>query len=520
MIRLRPRDWAALGCCVLFLGLGILILPWPGIQNDEALFAGPLYHPATAVDWLEVGRVRIPLMLISYLGCLKTWLYAPIFKLIAPSVWSLRLPPLIAGAITIWLFYRLTDRIAGSRAALAGSLLLAVDPSFLVTNCLDWGPVALQHLLLVGSMAALVRFHDTGSTRWLAIGFVFLGLGLWDKALFAWALAGMCAGVIVVAPSAVRKSLTVRNIGIALAALCLGALPLVVHNLRLPAVTARENLALAPDLDYGKVRMLRTTLDGSGLFGYIVSDTPGPRIGKAPAWSKWISERTGRARGNFNDWAFLGALLLSPWLIRSSRTFRFGIVFIVVAWLLMAMARGTGGSTHHSVLLWPIPQMAIAVALAEVSRLAGRHGRLILVVAVALLAGASLAVVNQHYLQWREFGATGSWSDAIVPLKDSLVEMRAAPAVIIDWGIFDALVPLSRGKLPLQPALDSFNAALFSQTDALFVGYTDEFQQFEGVNDRFRKSARAAGYEPQLLRTIQDRHGRAVFEIQKLATRR
>jgi uncharacterized membrane protein len=67
---------------------------------------------------------------------------------------------LLAGAATIWLFYRLLRRISGNRAAVFGCALLAADSTFLLTNTFDWGPVALQHLLLVGAILLLVVFYQ------------------------------------------------------------------------------------------------------------------------------------------------------------------------------------------------------------------------------------------------------------------------------------------------------------------------------------------------------------------------
>jgi hypothetical protein len=68
---------------------------------------------------------------------------------------------------------------------------------YLLTVCFDWGPVALQHLLLVGGLFLLLRFYQTGSQLSLALGFLLWGLAMWDKALAIWMLgafgvAGLC----------------------------------------------------------------------------------------------------------------------------------------------------------------------------------------------------------------------------------------------------------------------------------------------------------------------------------------
>ena len=105
-------------------------------------------------------------MMMSYLGALKAWLYRPIFSLFGIGVWSLREPPLVAGALSVWLFYLLfLRRVAGPRAAaLIGCSLLAADSIYLLTVCFDWGPVAFQHLLLIGgALLLLLRFYQKSS---------------------------------------------------------------------------------------------------------------------------------------------------------------------------------------------------------------------------------------------------------------------------------------------------------------------------------------------------------------------
>src|SRR5580765_7497035 len=114
---------------LLFVCLGFILIPYPGLEADEA-FAMHLRHHA------------IPLMLISYLGALKTLLYWPLIWIRTASVYAIRLPMVLAGAITIVIFYKWTGLFAGPRTALLAALLLATDPMFLLTDTFDWGPVA------------------------------------------------------------------------------------------------------------------------------------------------------------------------------------------------------------------------------------------------------------------------------------------------------------------------------------------------------------------------------------------
>ena len=124
---------------------------------------------------------------------------------------------------------RLLDSIHGRRAAWLGGLLLATDTTFLLTTCFDWGPVVLQHFLLVSSLIALLNFVRLGTKTALFWGCFLLGLGVWDKVLFLWILGGLAVAVLTVFPRELWMRLTFRNAALAAAGFCLGAL-LLTYN--------------------------------------------------------------------------------------------------------------------------------------------------------------------------------------------------------------------------------------------------------------------------------------------------
>ncbi len=147
MPRAHSRPGLAAGG--LFLLLAILVLPYAGIQSDEALFSTPLFPHVNNDLGLPLPPHHVPLMVMTYIGSLKTVLYWPIFRIFGTSPWTLRLPVVVLGAITIFVFFHLARVSAGAWAAAVGALLLATDPVFLLTDTFDWGPVALVNLLHV-----------------------------------------------------------------------------------------------------------------------------------------------------------------------------------------------------------------------------------------------------------------------------------------------------------------------------------------------------------------------------------
>jgi len=91
-------DIPALIGSLFFLLAGLAYLTLIGIENDEALFAGAFLKPYGEAYTVWIGHSRIPLMVMSYIGTLKAWLYRPLMRLFGTSPTVLRVPMLLAGA--------------------------------------------------------------------------------------------------------------------------------------------------------------------------------------------------------------------------------------------------------------------------------------------------------------------------------------------------------------------------------------------------------------------------------------
>jgi hypothetical protein len=406
---------AILLACAAFVFLGAMFIPYAGLQNDEVAFASPLYYPRPDLS-LKLGRHRLPLMIQSYAGSLKTLLYWPILRGVSPGLFAIRLPMVLAGAVTIFLFYLFAEAIGGRGAALIGALLLASDATFLLTNTFDWGPVALQHLLLMAGCLAIVR-------RRLAWGAFFFGLAMWDKAVFAWALAGLGAGAVAAYLPAVRRFATEpKMVARAVAAFLLGALPFLVYNISFPNATIGANAHASFDEFPAKFAQLRYAAEGSALFGYLTPEQPAEQP-KQPSslpgrTAAWISEHAGARKTSLFPFALGLAVLAVPlwWRGPGSRPALFSVVFCVVAFLAMALTKGAGGAVHHAVLLWPFPHLLVGCALFAI-----RPRWLSLALAAALVA-SNLLVINQYVFQLERDGPALPFTDALKPLSDSLAD--------------------------------------------------------------------------------------------------
>jgi hypothetical protein len=511
------RDLIIVTACVLFVLVGSALIPRAGLDLDEVLFAAPLYLPVNPDFNIIVLHRHVPLMAISYIGTLKTLLYWPILRIFGPNIFAVRFPMLVVGALTVFLFYRLTNSTAGGVAATIASLLLVTDPTFLMSDAFDWGPVALQLLLLVAGCLMIAG-------RRYGFGFLFFGLALWNKALFLWVLAGLGAGAVAVYPGVVLSVLRDRKtMGRIACGFLAGALPFLIYNIHRPNATLGSNAGFSSEHLNFKVVELGRTLDGSGFMGFIPAEdsAPGPKMpsSRAGRLAFLIRQYAGEHRTSIFPYGIIIALLVAPlwWRSPGRRAALFAIVFSIVTFAAMLITRGGGMGVHHFVFLWPMPHLLVGIAIAAL------RPRWLGWACGTILVASNLLVINQYFFQFERDGATWRFTDALNALNESL--SSDDHLYIIDWNIFDNLYFLRQGKADFRLATDLFIpanpsaadelriAAAFSDPRAIFVSHVSSLEAFQGVGEHLEAAARKTGYHKTMVQVISDSHERPMFEV-------
>ena len=191
----------------------------------------------------------------------------------------------------------------------------------------------------------------------------------------------------------------------------------------------------------------------------------------------------------------------------------------------MATNANTGGSVHHTILLWPLPEMVVAVAFASASRRLGRAGLPIAIVATAVMAIFGVLVTNEYYFVSYSYGPTPVWSDAVLPLTDYVKGVRSGNVYCVDWGMLDSIRYLSHGTVKVAEGTDPISKPQLSPDDriialrmvseegAIFVGHTKDFENFQGTNEKLVKFAVNEGYQREMMSVIADSFGRPAFEV-------
>ena len=521
----RRANAFAIICVLAFLAMGWSLLPYPGLEADEVLFACPLYAPYAWTGRIRMFHTDLPTMVMNYIGTLKTSLYAVIFHSFNPTDITVRLPMLLLTAVTIWIVYRLLLRTAGVRAALAACIILATDPVFLMTALFDWGPVAIQHFLIAAAMLLLVIFHQRASYPALAAAAFTLGLGLWDKVSFAWLLVALILAGAITFNREIRTHFAPKPLAIAFIAFVAGALPLLIFNYQHHAATLHVGAGINSTEFEGKYESFRDVLRGSGLYGYLSAEDP-TQPGRQPGTaierlSVAVHNAIGHSAGNLGAIAFILAAALAMIRWRSSRALRFSLLFVLVAWLSMLLVKGAGGSVHHTILLWPGVPMLIGFAIAEISNHAGKRAQWTAISLSAALVAGNILIYNEYLYSFVRYGSRAAWSSAINPLADSLLTQHPTRVCLADWGMINQLRILGHGTL----AIDDVSFTLLSFTgspsdndslrqcaaDSVIVTHTPPLEEFKGARQRLDRWASAHGFEPTPIATITDELDRPVF---------
>ncbi len=464
---------------LFFAGSASFFVPKIGIEEDEVLFVPAIYHPASADSSVKIMGARFPLMLMSYVGADKTYLYSPILNRVRPSAWSLRLPMVFIGALTIWVLFTGVRRFTNEYVAAALACLIATDPLFLLTTTFDWGPVAIQHLLFVVALACFARPKPL-----IFAGFLAIGAVLWDKGTATWTLGAMAISALVFLPARLRPYLTVRNLSVAVGGFVVGALPFLIFNITHHWATFGDNTAFSTDEVGAKVQQMYAALNGRGAFRWMM-------LGDTPNWYSLVPVALAVAL----------VLLFTSRVAEMRRKALFAFSTGLLTWLTMLFVKGAGGSLHHTLLVWPWPHLFLICVLGAAFR-----KRIFLGLAAALVL-ANIVMVGFYAQRTREFGPSPMWSDATFSLPQVLAPGRKI--VTLDWGIHNIGTFLTRGQVPIEDR--TFSGLVTSDLPDLdrtqFLTHVAGQEYIAGNNARFDAAITKAGYVRAVDRILSDRRG-------------
>jgi 4-amino-4-deoxy-L-arabinose transferase-like glycosyltransferase len=523
---------------ILYLFLSLTYLNLPGLQYDEVNFVNAALHREDApfVAWeAKIFGKKVPLMIMRYIGALKSGLYAPVFHIFGTSAAAVRLPVICIGAITLLISYGLFGRMFGRKVGVVALLLFATDPTFIFSNKLDWGPVSLMLLLELSSLYYLWRWMKEGRRSFLAIAGFLLGLGLYNKIIFAWYLAALSVSLLCFFRDSVKQLAQRRQLICLVPAFVLGCLPLIAFNISIPMATFKNNEVFG-SFNMGTLRhryeLIRGTLDGGGTY-FLFNGT---ELGTHPL------EIQNSAAPGTKDFA-IGAVAGTGWVRRSPlplvlagsllfiliaglmnrlrnrrRVAFIGAQLFVMAGLMCLTADATGA--HHVIAFYPFVFAVVAYAVCEMGNWLGRSRPFAsgIVVGICLLPvfSAQLIVDARHLHSFQSKGGAGFWSDAIYDLVSFARANPGRKFILMDWGFGNQFSLLSNGHIKYEEfpcerkSLDICIESLLGDPDNLLVFYAPPLGNGPVLN-AYRRAADQAHLYPNLRKTFLQRDGTPVY---------
>jgi 4-amino-4-deoxy-L-arabinose transferase-like glycosyltransferase len=489
------------------LAVQLAFLAYPGLQEDELVFALPFLHGNVPLYSWHSGALHIPIMLVDYLGTLKSLLYWPVFQIWSPNVWSIRVPVCALSVCTLLLFGGLIKRAAGTGVAILACALLASDASFIFCSLFDWGPVSLLLFGTVAVTALACRFLDSHRTFDLVLAGLVAGLSLWYKAAFIFPLAGL-GGAVLLCRKLIRSHLSLRTYLIAIAAFVAGSSPLLIYNFARAGQTFRTATQLETAPITEKLMMLRMTLEGRALEHYMFRSFPKETIALQGAplpdlVMRWYSNSR-FSPGSALYPALLLSILALPF-VSSSSVFKplvFTWAAFLISLLFMITFPGAGSGPHHTVLLYPAPQFIVAATAWAVGtdRL---HVRRLAQFAVLLIVCSNLWLLRDYNFAARRNGFSVYWSDGLPELVN-VARLKGMPAAVLDWGIYNGVQIESRGAIPITKDLTP-------RTGVLYIGHCAGYVIDQAAARQFDRLTETSGMVRYDAAIVRDREGSAVY---------
>ena len=442
----RFPDWLALVAVCVFVFLAAYRIELPGLYYDELAFVNAALggHDNTFIH-MRLGP--LPFLIFPYMGALKAWGYAPIFRLFGVSALTIRLPVILLAAVTLLILYQLMRAKLGAVWATIALWIMAVDPASVFTSRLDWGPTVLTHLFQAAILALWFSYRDEPELWKPALIFICFALGFFDRFNFIWLASAFVIGISLCYPESLKSLWSsapkfARWAAIILALIAWGGtlyfiLPLLLHYHH---VTGAHTTSLQLKWD-----ALLSTLSGQAVAGSIFRDVRGI-ISYVPFWLIVA-----------DGFLALVTLFLPMSDAEAREDRKNGLFCFLIAFLifLQILITPQAGGPQHYLMVFPLPFLAFAfLGKSLYTKLATKN----LCSLGGLLFGSAavcLFVVNVHnsavYLS--HFRTNPHYNHRCSPEIYSLSRyinehgFGAKSIICVDWGLHTQLHALAPKKL-------------------------------------------------------------------------
>lgn len=180
----------------IYLVLALNKLKYPGISYDEVNFGNMALGIYNDYFCYKLGK--IPYHIMTYIGGLKAYIYYFIFKFFGVSIYSIRIPLIVLGAISLAILFKLVKKITNNNfIAFIITLCLATDPTYIIQHHFDLGPTVLEMFIKCTVLYLLNNCFININKKNIVLLNIFLFLGLFNKLTFIWFINAIFIGIII-----------------------------------------------------------------------------------------------------------------------------------------------------------------------------------------------------------------------------------------------------------------------------------------------------------------------------------
>jgi|GEM_PF-4564674 len=453
----------------LYLFLELINIKLPGLYDDEAFPAcGSLQimkKMGPFMPSIKIFNTHFPLMLVSRESAMESYILLPFLSLFGVNVVTIRLVPILAGAIGLILLYYFVRRFFNREAALLSLILLAVNPVFLLENKLGLNSASMLHPAMMAVLLCFYIWYQKRKINYFILGMFFLGLGLSIRVWYSWFIVALLIFALIYFRRiwqilGSNKAVTLLT---GIAAFLSGSVLFVVYNVTSKFSTFQfvassflnsDNRRCYIDNLSRRLHVFLCSISGRWSFEEQGSwfcrswDCPQPLL-KIPV-------------NNMLVWFFcacfiwLAALFLlnKAFFSKGRVLFLCGLALIIIL-LSPLISFQLGGP--HMFILYPLIIIIIAVALADMAR-RNKYLMIFSFGMVLLISAININIFFSWQRYFRHTGGIGNNSDAIYALADWLKAKRVKEPVVCDWGMYYNIVFLGSGAIEPKPVYNFVKA--------------------------------------------------------------
>lgn len=462
---------------LVFVILALSNLNYPGISIDEAgdgIVAGYILKDRTIASngltitnyFLILFNRIFPVMTGDYVGAVFSYLVYPFSIVFGLNIISLRVTPICISVLTILFIYFTCKMWFGKRMAFLSILLTATNLVFV-----QYSRVGLyrEEIFIIfffwAGIFFFIKHIETKRNIFLCISLFVWGLGLSTKITFLLYTPGIFTAYIFL-QKRINLSLRLKQLPAAVASFCLGAIFVILYNIKEPFITVKV-------LTYSLfVRPFKLTtikpLPGLNISNLSYLTNLKLRLGHLFMLIKGdIVEKLdwGVRSFSFSDYFSLATVVLTFLysvgtvtfiLLQKDKTLRTRAVFFCIIYVITIFVSPftvSGYHPGHAILFLPFPQIILALFLDYIwQRLKFKKLAVSLIYFIFLFPVLLFNIwMNIYFLtEMKKVGGYGRWSTAIYELADYLDKNNMRP-ITFGFGFTESISFITKGKIvPIQ----------------------------------------------------------------------